>query len=183
MRFMWGKACAWLAEGQKSIACSAPLSFVLGANSMGHRVLQYENMMKDEKPTYAVNPNSPSDTGIRRTKSTRYRQLRLEPRSLEGSRWRGSGGQRWIFALTERVRGGEGIEGDQQHMRCLRRERVCGGRHVASPILYLSRLARKWQMFELVAAYNNGDSDGGSRGDSVRGVGVAIMAADFDWES
>ena len=135
MRFMWGKACAWLAEGRESIACSAPLSFVLGANSMGHRVLQYEKMMKDEKPTYAVSPNSPLMAGIRRTKSTRYRQLRLEPRALKGSRRRGSGGQRWIFALTERVRGGEGIEGDEQHMRRLRRECVCGGRHVASPKL------------------------------------------------
>ena len=135
MRFMWGKACAWLAEGHKSITYGAPFSLVLGANSMGHRVLQYEKMMKDEKPTYAVSPTSPSETGIIRTKSTRYRQLRLKPRSLKGSRWRGSGGQHRIFALTECVRGGEGIEGDEQHTRRLRRECVCGGHHVASPKL------------------------------------------------
>ena len=82
MRCMWGKACAYLAEGQKSIACSASFSFVLGANSMGHRILQYEKMMKDEKPTYAFSPNSPL-TDIYRTKRARYRQLLLESRSLE----------------------------------------------------------------------------------------------------
>ena len=73
MRFMWGKAYARSANGHKPIARSAPFSLVLGANSMGHRVLQYEKMMKDEKPTYAVSPNSPLMAGIRRTKSTRYR--------------------------------------------------------------------------------------------------------------
>ncbi|KAI0759197.1 hypothetical protein BD413DRAFT_288943 [Trametes elegans] len=49
-------------------------------------------------------------------------------RSFEGSRWRGSWRQRWIFALTERVHGGEGIEGNEQHMCRLHRECVCGVR-------------------------------------------------------